>query len=174
MKTVQITFTGSVSQIRTGGIPCQSTQGHVRTHALRPLHVSLPLHFEELGPRPLVGAVRRPGCLQTRDTRLICFLPSSEGFSGGSVVKNLPAKQETWVAWLERSPGEGNGNPVQCSCLKNPMDDGTWWAIVHGAAKSRTRLRDETTMTTTCVLKKKERSREGLLGENSCTGIKGT
>ena len=37
-----------------------------------------------------------------------------------------------------RSPGEGNGSPLQCSCLENPMDRGAWWVIVHGAAKSRT------------------------------------
>ena len=37
----------------------------------------------------------------------------------------------------ERSPGEGNGNPLQYSCLKNPMDGGAWWATVHGVAKSR-------------------------------------
>ena len=37
-------------------------------------------------------------------------------------VKNLPAVQETWVQSLERSPGEGNGNPLQYSCLENPMD----------------------------------------------------
>ena len=36
--------------------------------------------------------------------------------------------------------GEGNGNPLQCSCLENPMDGGAWWAAVHGVAKSRTRL----------------------------------
>ena len=39
-----------------------------------------------------------------------------------------------------RSPGEGNGNPLQYSCLENPMDRGAWWAIVHGVTKSRTRL----------------------------------
>ena len=37
-----------------------------------------------------------------------------------------------------RSPGEGNGNPFQYSCLKNPMDGGTWWAAVHGVTKSQT------------------------------------
>ena len=41
-----------------------------------------------------------------------------------------------------RSPGEGNGNPLQYSCLENPMDKGAWWATVHGVAKSRTRLSD--------------------------------
>ena len=41
-----------------------------------------------------------------------------------------------------RSPGEGNGLPLQYSCLENTMDRGTWWATVHGVAKSRTRLSD--------------------------------
>ena len=36
--------------------------------------------------------------------------------------------------------GEGNGNPLQYSCLEDPMDGGAWWAIVHGVAKSQTRL----------------------------------
>ena len=43
-----------------------------------------------------------------------------------------------------RSPAEGNGNPLQYSCLENPMDGGAWWAAVHGVAKSRTRLSDFT------------------------------
>ena len=42
-----------------------------------------------------------------------------------------------------RSPGEGNGNPLQCSCLENPMDRGAWWTTAHEVAKSQTRLRDE-------------------------------
>ena len=40
--------------------------------------------------------------------------------------------------------GEGNGTPLQCSCLENPMDGGAWWAIVHGVAKSWTQLSDLT------------------------------
>ena len=36
--------------------------------------------------------------------------------------------------------GEGNGTPLQCSCLENPMDNGAWWAAVHGVAKSQTGL----------------------------------
>ena len=43
-----------------------------------------------------------------------------------------------------RSPEEGNGNPLQYSCLENPMDGGAWLATVHGVAKSRTRLSDFT------------------------------
>ena len=43
-------------------------------------------------------------------------------------------------------PGEGNGTPLQYSCLENPMDGGAWWAAVHGVVKSRTRLNDFTFM----------------------------
>ena len=52
-------------------------------------------------------------------------------------VKNLPAMQEIRVQFLvwEDSPGEGNGNPLQYSCLENPMDRGVWWAAVHGVAR---------------------------------------
>ena len=42
------------------------------------------------------------------------------------------------------SPGEGNGNPLQYSCLENPMDRGAWWATVHGVADSQARLSDLT------------------------------
>ena len=48
------------------------------------------------------------------------------------------------VPGLGRSPGEGPGNPLQYSCLENPMDREAWWATVHGIAKSRTRLSDFT------------------------------
>ena len=48
------------------------------------------------------------------------------------------------VPGLGRSPAEGNGNPLQNSCLENPMDRGAWRATVHGAAKSQTRLSDFT------------------------------
>ena len=48
------------------------------------------------------------------------------------------------ILGLGRSRGEGNGNPLQYSCLENPMDGGAWWATVHGVTKSRTRLSDVT------------------------------
>ena len=55
-------------------------------------------------------------------------------------VKNLSAIQETQFQSLgqEDSPGEGNGNSLQYSCLGNPMDRGAWWATVHGVTKSWT------------------------------------
>jgi len=61
-------------------------------------------------------------------------------FPGGSVVKNLSAMQETqeMVVLLGSSPGGGRGYPLQYSCLKNPMDRGAWWAIVHGVTNSGT------------------------------------
>ena len=66
------------------------------------------------------------------------------GFPGGSVVKNPPAKagEAGSVLELGRSPGEGNGNLPQYSCLGNPMDRGAWWATVRGVTKSQTRLSD--------------------------------
>ena len=55
------------------------------------------------------------------------------------------------IPGLGRSPGEGNGNPLQYSCLENPTDRGAWWATVHGVAESQTRLSD---------FKKKKKERE--------------
>ena len=60
------------------------------------------------------------------------------------MAKSLPAVQETQVCGLdwEHPPGDGNGNPLQYSCLESSMDRGAWQAIVHGVAKSWTRLSD--------------------------------
>ena len=55
------------------------------------------------------------------------------------------------IPGLGRPPGEGNGNPLQYSCLENPMYGGAWLATVHGVAKSRTRLSD---FTITITIKK--------------------
>ena len=65
------------------------------------------------------------------------------GFSGGSVVKNPPAnagdiRDPGSIPGLGRSSGEGHGNPLQYSCLENPLDRGAWWATIHGVAKSWT------------------------------------
>ena len=46
------------------------------------------------------------------------------------------------IPGLGRSPGEGNGYPLQYSCLWNPMDRGAWWATIHGVAKSQTQQSD--------------------------------
>ena len=66
------------------------------------------------------------------------------GFPGGSDGKASvsDAGDPGSIPVLEESSGEGNGNPLQYSCLENPMDGGAWEATVHGVAKSRTGLRN--------------------------------
>ena len=69
------------------------------------------------------------------------------GFPSGTVVKNPPAnagdaRDSASVPGLGRSPGIGNGKPLQYSCLEKSMDRGDCWAIVHGVTKSQTQLRD--------------------------------
>ena len=56
------------------------------------------------------------------------------------VIKNPPANagDTGWIPGSERTPGEGNGNPLQYFCLGNPMDRGAWQATVHAVARSRT------------------------------------
>ena len=74
-----------------------------------------------------------------------CAVSSSqprEGFSSGSDGKASAcnAGDLGLILGLGRSPREGNGNPLQCSCLESSMDGGAWEVTVHGVAKSRTRL----------------------------------
>ena len=62
------------------------------------------------------------------------------------VVKNLPANAEDArdacsIPELERSTGERHGNPLQYSCLKNPVDRGAWQAVIHRVAESQTQLK---------------------------------
>ena len=62
----------------------------------------------------------------------------SEGLLLPGSGKNPPAMQVDpgcLIPGLGRSPGEGNGNPLQYSCLENPMDRGAWWATAHGVAR---------------------------------------
>ena len=67
-------------------------------------------------------------------------------FPGGSEVKASACNVGDLgsIPGLGRSPGEGQGNPLQYACLENPMDGGAWWATVHGVAKSQTQLSDLT------------------------------
>jgi len=76
------------------------------------------------------------------------------GFPGGAVVKNPPPNaidtgDAGLIPELGRSPAKGNGNPLQYSCLENPMDRGAWWATVHGVTKNQ----DMTEQTCTLLLK---------------------
>ena len=93
-------------------------------------------------------------CLDWCLSELVCFFFFSFffslyhiiwGFLSGSVVKNPPAT--AWDAgsipgW-GRSPGKENGNPLQYSCLGNPMDRGAWMVTVHGVEKSWTQFSDQ-------------------------------
>ena len=69
-----------------------------------------------------------------------------KGFPASSEVKASAcnAQELGSIPGLGRSPGQGNGNPLQYSCLENPMDRGAWWATLHGVAKSWTQLSDFT------------------------------
>ena len=67
------------------------------------------------------------------------------GFPHGAVVKILPAKVGDkkrcgFDPWVRKMPGVRNGNPLQYSCLENPMDRGAWQATVYGIAKSQTQM----------------------------------
>ena len=74
----------------------------------------------------------------TDDRQTFTSLKSSpQGFPGDSVVKNLPANAEDSGSILRsgRSPGGGNGNPFQYSCLEHPLHRGAWQAVVHGVQR---------------------------------------
>ena len=74
-------------------------------------------------------------------------------FPGGSEVK-ASASSAGYLGLIPgsgRSLGEGNGNPLQYSCLENPMDGGAWWATIHRVAKSRTGLSDFTFTFFQCI-----------------------
>ena len=64
---------------------------------------------------------------------LPCWLSGKESTCNPGDMGSTPG--------LGRSPGEGNGNPLQCSCLENPGDGGAWWAAVYGVTQSQTRLK---------------------------------
>ena len=63
--------------------------------------------------------------------------------SGGLLSMGSHRVRHDWsdLACMHTCIGEGNGNPLQCSCLENPMDRGAWWAAVYGVAQSQTRLK---------------------------------
>ena len=70
--------------------------------------------------------------------------PPKWAFQMALAVKNPPADAGDWgsIPGLGRFPGGGHGNPLEYSCLENPMDRGAWRATVHGVAKSQTRPND--------------------------------
>ena len=112
-----------------------NTKTHRHTHTHTPKQLPAPHHIPEIK----VTAISSIHSFKTRHKYNLPFC-----FFGASLVaqrlKHLPVMRETWVWSLGQkdSPGEGNGNPLQYSCLENPMDGGTWWTTVHGVAESDT------------------------------------
>ena len=80
------------------------------------------------------------------DSQQSQFIDARYGFPGGLDGKESAHSigDQGSIPASGRSPGEGNGNSLQYSCLENPMDRGAWQATVHGVLKSRTRLNDFT------------------------------
>ena len=70
---------------------------------------------------------------------------------------------EQGLRWARVSGGEGNGTPLQYSCLENPRDGGAWWATVHGVSKSQTRLSDFTFTFHFHALEKEMATHSGVL-----------
>ena len=89
---------------------------------------------------PILGKIKCPVFLEKlTESNIFCF-------PGGSEVKasTCNAADLGSMPGSGRFPREGNGNPLQYSCLENPKDGGAWWTIVHGVSKSWTRLSDFT------------------------------
>ena len=138
------------------------------------LHIWIPvtLSFQPAGPAPLslpsmptsslcgglshAEAERQHGIRNPRSgiSLLVQWLrlhaPTAEASEVALVVRNLPGnagvvRDAGLILGLVKFPGGGHGNPLQYSCLENPMDRGAWWAIVHEVAKSWTRLKQLST-----------------------------
>ena len=141
----------------TGDLELVCSRWHIYAHSVQSsrsvVSDSLRLHGQQHArppcPSPAPG-VYRNSCPLSRCTHThthiymsVCLSPASV-FLGSSVVKNLSADAGDvgLIPGLERSPGEGNGEPLLYPCLGNAMDRGAWRATVHAVTKSRTRLRD--------------------------------
>ena len=98
-----------------------------------PLKISTHRHFKDVNFKKGEGGMF---CEPVR-TSLVAQTVKASAYSVGD-LGSIPGSG--------RSSGEGNGNPLQYSCLENPMDGGAWWAAVHGVTKSRTQLRDFTSL----------------------------
>ena len=93
--------------------------------------------------------------INKRSTKEILEVIGFMGFPGGSDNKESACNEEDpgSIPGLGRSPGERNGNPLQCSCLENSTDRGVWWATVHGVSESETteRLTHHTHTHSMCI-----------------------
>ena len=100
------------------------------------------LHFHSFVNNRKDGYHTHTHCLHKPSYTAMSHLPRPV-YSKPSKLEGEAGQRGNWGPPALRS-GEGNGTPLQYSCLENPMDGGAWWATVHGVAKSRTRLSDFT------------------------------
>ena len=82
----------------------------------------------------------------TKKKKISLISVREAGFPGGAsgkepVCQGRRCKTYGFDAWVGKIPGGGHGNPLQYSCLENPIDRGVWWATVHGATESWTQLK---------------------------------
>ena len=114
-------------------------------------------HWASLNQVPKEGMEK---AMATHSSTLAWKIPWMEE-SGRLQSMGLRRVGDDWATLLSLSCiGEGNGNPLQCSCLENPRDGGAWWAAVSGVARSRTRL------------KRFSSSKEGIRAVHSCQSYK--
>ena len=85
----------------------------------------------------------------TEATEQACMHRASWWLSGKESA--CQCRRHRFDPWVGKSPGEGNGHPLQYSCLENPMDRGAWEAMVHGVTKSRTQLKQLSKQACVCV-----------------------
>ena len=83
-----------------------------------------------------------PGYDATGQLKIVGFLGGSHGMESA-----CNARDSGLIPGSGRSPGEGTGNPLQYSCLENPMDREAWWATVHGVTKGQAQLKQLSTST---------------------------
>ena len=118
-----------------------SHSGSTDTHAGNPCHprvrtlLALDSHCWGVLVQSFVGELRSCKPLGTAYMYIMLM-----GCPGGAVVKSPPAGDPGLIPGSGRSPGGGNGNPLQYSCLENSMDRGGWRAVVHGVTKSQSQL----------------------------------
>ena len=90
-----------------------------------------------------VDGAQRKWCRKTS-----VYLSRETGMSG-----NVVGRKRLHFHFSLSCIGEGNGNPLQCSCLENPRDGGAWWGAVYGIAQSRTRLKQLSSSSSSTVIK---------------------
>ena len=131
------------------GVGGQNLHTHTHTHPC-PCLCPIPSGWE---PHSLRLSSLEDGKTKKAEQKQIPSWKKSEmyfvppGFPIGAEVKNLPANAGNVggvgsIPGSGRTSGEGNGNPLQYSCLENSLDSGAWWATVHGLVKSQTWLSD--------------------------------